>query len=538
MRTSSLVFPRSRALNAWLFFAALTIVHTWPIASAPSRLTLASADVSHSAWTMAWIDHAVVHQPLAIFDTNTFWPEQNTLTYAEPMFVPALFAAPVRMLGGSAVLAANVVMMVGLTLTAWSVWFVVARWTGSSGAGLVAGSLAAYNEHLIARLPHAVAPFVWTLPLVLYCADRTVLARSRPHAIWLTVLMALTAATSIYWLALAMTIAGAVAIVNLPVGRTRGLALAAGAIGAGALAAAPILWPYARVAATGTTRPIEMVEQFSATPAGYLASLSRLHAGWTASYFRDDTNVFFAGITAILLAIAGAATAKRLPDGSRRLTTLLLVGAAGVVLSFGPATTLYRTLYEWLTPLRGLRVAARFGYLYLLVMAMLAGYGIAWIVHRWPARSRTVVAVALALITLESLHAPLDVRPYRGVPPIYQVLRELPGDVHLAEVPFFPPDATHDNAEYILNSTAHWRSILNGYSGFTPDSYRRRTRSLWFFPEPWTIEEFRREGATHVMVHLERFGGEAEDVRRALPSLKGLELIAADGFGHLLYRVR
>jgi hypothetical protein len=280
-----------------------------------------------------------------------------------------------------------------------------------------------------------------------------------------------------------------------------------------------------------------MVEQFSATPSGYLASLSRLHAGWTASYFRDDTNVFFAGFTAILLAIAGVATARRLPDGSRRLMTLLLVAVVGVVLSFGPATTLYRALYESLTPLRGLRVAARFGYLYLLVMAMLAGYGIAWTVTRWPARARTVVAVALASITIESLHAPLDVRPYRGVPPIYQVVRELPGDVHLAEVPFSPPDATHDNAEYILNSTAHWRSILNGYSGFTPDSYRRRTRSLWFFPEPWTIAEFRREGATHVMVHLEKFGGEAGDVRRVLPVLEGLELIAADGLGHLLYRV-
>jgi hypothetical protein len=217
---------------------------------------------------------------------------------------------------------------------------------------------------------------------------------------------------------------------------------------------------------------------------------------------------------------------------------LLVVAATGVVLSLGPATPIYRALYEWLTPLRGLRVAARFGYLYLLSIAILAGYGVAWLTRCWPGRARAIVAVALAVTTIESLHAPLDARPYLGVPPIYEVVRDLPGDVHLAEVPFFPPDAMHDNAEYIVNSTAHWRSILNGYSGFTPDSYRRRTQSLWAFPEPWTIAEFRREGATHVMVHLEKFGGQAEDVRRALISLSGLELVAADGYGHLLYRVR
>lgn len=531
------MFSRSRALNAWLCFAALTVLHTWPIASAPSRLMLASADVSHSAWTLAWIDHALVHQPLAVFDTNTFWPERHTLTYADPMFGPALVAAPVRVFGGSALLAANIVMLVGLTLTAWSVWFVVTRWTGSAGAGLVAGALASYNEHLLTRLPQAVAAFVWTLPLIVYLADRLATRWSRRDAIWLALLIALTAATSIYWLAFAAVVVFAtIAVHALPVrGRTLGVAAVALA---GVVAAAPILWPYARVAAAGTTRPIEMVEQFSATPEGYLASQSRLHADWTATFFRDDTNLFFAGFAALLLAVIGVVAARRLPGASRRVAALVVVAVAGVVLSLGPATALYRTLYEWLTPLRGLRVAARFGYLYLLAIAMLAGYGVAWGTARGPARGRTIVVGALALITIESLHAPLDTRRYAGVPPIYQLVRDLPGDVRLAEVPFFPPDATHDNAEYILNSTAHWRSILNGYSGFTPDSYRRRTQTLWFFPEPWTIDEFRREGATHVMVHLEKFGGEAEDVRRVLPSLPGLELIAADGFGHLLYRVR
>ena len=44
-------------------------------------------------------------------------------------------------------------------------------------------------------------------------------------------------------------------------------------------------------------------------------------------------------------------------------------------------------------------------------------------------------------------------------------------DVVLAEMPFYPADAVFENAEYMVNSTAHWRPLMNGYSGYTPASY-------------------------------------------------------------------
>jgi hypothetical protein len=92
------------------------------------------------------------------------------------------------------------------------------------------------------------------------------------------------------------------------------------------------------------------------------------------------------------------------------------------------------------------------------------------------------------------------------------------------------------NAEYVLNATGHRTPIMNGYSGYTPDSYRRRAQWFWFFPEPWAIEAIRHEGATHVMVHLEQFGADAEGVRAVLARQRELELVASDAAGHLLYR--
>ena len=77
--------------------------------------------------------------------------------------------------------------------------------------------------------------------------------------------------------------------------------------------------------------------------------------------------------------------------------------------------------------------------------------------------------------------------------------------------------------------------IANGYSGFTPDSYRRRAQWFWFFPEPWAIATMPPEGITHVMVHLEQFGAEAPAVVATLATERRLELVASDG-DHRLYR--
>ena len=65
------------------------------------------------------------------------------------------------------------------------------------------------------------------------------------------------------------------------------------------------------------------------------------------------------------------------------------IGVAGVALSFGPALPGYAALYRWLPLLQGVRGAARFGFLALVAVAVLAGFGVAalaravWRARRW-----------------------------------------------------------------------------------------------------------------------------------------------------------
>ena len=88
----------------------------------------------------------------------------------------------------------------------------------------------------------------------------------------------------------------------------------------------------------------------------------------------------------------------------------------------------------------------------------------------------------VVLINLESLRAPMEYQPFRGIPGIYKLLATEPGPVVLAEQPFFPRQGIFLNGAYVLASTAHWRPLMNGYSGYTPESYQRYADAFWYFP--------------------------------------------------------
>lgn len=524
--------------RAAAIFIALAILHTWPLASAPQRLSLNhNADTQLNTWIVSWIAHTLPTHPTAFWRGNIFQPGEQALTFSEPLVVPALVGAPVSWLGGSPVLLFNLLLIAGLAATGLAAWWVVERWTGSPRAGLVAGALFAFNPHLLTRLPHLQAAHAWGLILTCYFADQALRRRGR----WwpLVILWPLVAATSLHWLLFA---AGAVALLavttTLETRSLTGLARLAAATVGGALLALPILWPHLT---EGVTRPLSQVADFSATPAGYLTSLSRVHQGWTARFFTTDLNVFFPGFTALGLAAAGVAGAFRRgasAEARSRTTWLIVLASAGLLLSLGIATPVYGWLYDLLPPLQGIRAAARFGMWSLLAVSVLAGAATAWLEQRLrPVLVPWVVTLLVAAVTVENLMAPIRTTPFTGIPKLYDLVADAPGPVLLAEFPAYPPELIFENGEYVLNATAHWRPIINGYSGVTPASYRERVATLWFFPERRAVDTLLALGATHAMIHLERFGNEAPSVIRALEGQPHLRLMAADGQGHRLYRV-
>jgi hypothetical protein len=421
------------------------------------------------------------------------------------------------------------------------------RWTRDPIAALLTGGTFAFNTHTLTRLAHVQALHIYGLPMALVATDRIITGARRRDGLWLAAWMIILAYTSGYLLVFASIMIATAMLVRMPEWLTRWRAVAVSgalAISVAALAILPLSIPYRRAATEqGMVRSLEAVADYSATPKGYLASAGTIHIStWSKGFFKDPVDSFFPGVALIVLAAIAVATIFR-RDSEQALTRsrvlmLIAIGAMGFVLSLGTGTPIYGWVYRIFPPMHGLRAAARFGNLFLLAMSVLAGFGLAALRRRMSSRTATAVGIAAILIAnAEALRAPFEYRRFTGIPHLYGLLAGQPRVV-LAEVPFYPRQAVFENAEYVLNSTAHWQPLMNGYSGYTPASYVGYANVFWYFPRAYAIDAMKRAGVTHVMVHPERFGHEAEGVIQTLNERNDFELMGVGSRGLRLYRLR
>jgi hypothetical protein len=529
---------RAHWWGAALLCLVLAILHTWPLATAPNRLARHdNADVMLNEWIVAWIQHQIVRDPLRLFEANIFYPSHDTLAFSEPLIVPALLGAPIRSLGGSPVLVHNVLTIAGLALTALAVYALVYAWTQESLPSLIAASGFAFSAHLLLRTTHLQALHAYGLPLALLAVDRLIVSQRTRDACWLALWLVVMAHTSLYLATFGIVLTVTAILIRWQDWAARWRSV----LGCLALTAAlsavlvlPLSVPYRRVAnEQGMMRSLANVTDFSATPRNYLNPRERF----------NELHSFFPGVSVLLLSCAAVILVWRSPArnrlSSRRVLMLLMVSLAGFVLSLGTNTPVYGWLYSAFPPLSGIRVAARFGLLVLLGLAVLAGIG-AWCIRRAALFGRWSTAMLVAIlvgVNAEAMRAPFEYRAFDGVPALYSLLAREPGPVVLVEQPFYPPEGIFENAEYVLNSTSHWRPVMNGYSGFVPASYREYVKTFWFFPREHAIEAMRRAGVTHVIVHTRRFGGDAQDVEDTIHKSPYFERLAVGSQGITLYRL-
>lgn len=528
----------------------MAVLHSWPLASGLGSLArLDNHDAELDTWIVAWVAHILPRAPLSLFEAPLFYPEHHSLAFSEHMLVPSLMGAPLLWAGLSPVFVYNVLIIAGFALSGWAMYLVMERWTGSRWAGVIAGLVYAFNAHVLTRFVHLQAQHVEFFPIMLFALDR-VLAVGKPrHIVLLAAAFVLQALCSNYMLVFCVYALVIAVIVRWPEsGRSPAFRLAiAGAISV--IALAPFLWPYYQVDQEyHLARPLDAVTQYNAGWRDYLVTGGRLHYAWWSHQFYENRTALFPGFTAAMLAVIAVISGRWRPSTSSgrpepvegrdpRVRMALAIGALGVAFSLGTSLPGFRFFYEFFPLFNGLRNVARWGWLLLAAVAILAGFGVAAL-ERMQLRSWRWLPVALCLlITVESIRTPVGFTPYQGIPRIYD---RLAAESHaiVAEFPFYGGASVSLNGPYVFANTRYFKPLLNGYSSFHPESFMTRARALNSFPSEAAMAELRVAHVTHLLVHTQqferRYGRAALD---AIDTVSQLEPIA-DENGIRLYRLK
>jgi hypothetical protein len=496
---------------AFFLFAALAVAHTWPLATQPGTLSRNdNGDTVLIEWSLAWVAHQLPRDPVHLFDANIFYPAKHALAFSEHLFTLAIMGAPLSWFGASPVLVYNILLLAGFTLTGWVTSLVVHHWTDDWTAGIVAGSVMAFNAHSLTRLPHLHASHLEFLLVTLLTLDRVLRRPTTGNALLFALCFVLDALTSNYHMVSALAAIAAAVVVRpsdwrgqrfRPVVRAL---LVAGAVSA--VCVFPFLLPYYRARVDyGLTRPLAEVSRYAASFNDYLATAGRLHyAIWSSRFYARARTALFPGVLPLALAMVGIHAGVAARD--LRVRMCLAFGIVGFLLSFGTSLPGYTLLYRAVPLLQGIRGTNRLGYLVIVAVAILSGYAVAYLRSRWAGRRWLAAAsiAAVAMVNAEAWRAPFEYLRYEGIPPIYDRLATERGAV-VVEFPLYPHRIYFANAPYMLNSTRHWKPLVNGYSAFIPPVYFRFLDVLANFPSRQALHALREAGVTHVVVHEDTF---------------------------------
>lgn len=538
-----------RAALVGATYCLLAVIVTHPLwlnldAAVPSDI----GDPLLNAWTLAWDAHALISDPMRLFDANIFFPLPNTLAYSEHMLATALLALPLQGVTGEPLVAYNASLLMSFSLGGLGMYLLCLRWTRCRSAAFLAGMAFAFAPYRLAAISHLQLLTLQWLPFSLLAFDWLVERAAGTHskarpatAAGLVVLFSALQVLSSWYLAVFSALVGGVYVLARLAATRRwahlGRALAWLAACGMALAAlvAPMAVRYLDVLPQlYAARPAEMAATLAARPGDFLAAAPLLRlAGPLTEYFRTrpgftEEHNLYPGLLIALLALVGLMTVgqrgSRAPR--RRLVRTLALAAMLVValaLTFdGP----HQALVSLVPPLGVVRVPVRWMIPATFALAGLAGYGLTWLMHViptcagmkwWINRShsapRVVGIIVGACLLAESIAVPLplaQVGSTREWAPVYGVLRELtlasdapPGAVvelplHVAPAPEYP------ETRRMLASRLGWWGLVNGYSGFTPPRQAALGEQLDGFPSARALAALRdlaASGVRYLVMH-------------------------------------
>jgi len=172
---------RGFGLATTIVFAALSLVWLRPLLStfatgylAPLRdpTPLGRADAMLTSWTLAWSSHALLTNPLGLFDANIFHPLRWTLAFSENPIASSLLVLPIHVVLGDPVVDHNALVVLSFVLNGLGTALLVRELGGRLPAAWLAGVLVAFSPFRFDTIGHVHALSTHWMPFAMLALVR------------------------------------------------------------------------------------------------------------------------------------------------------------------------------------------------------------------------------------------------------------------------------------------------------------------------------------------------------------------------------
>jgi hypothetical protein len=550
-----------------LGFSLLTLLMIYPLSLHLAEALQDTSDSLLNLWITNWQAHQLLTSPLHLFDTNIFYPYPNTLAYSEILFPNVLLSVPIFAFTDNSVLTYNLMFLLSFILSAFGLYLLAYRLSGSRYAALIAGLVFAFSPYRAGHLSQLQLLTMQWMPLALLYLDRYLGKRKAKDGLLFCAFFVAQCLSSFYY-AFYIGLTVGLYLLYYFVLRWRKISLSlilrlAFLGGLIALLVIPFARPYFQV-----NRDLG-VERTLSDLAAFSPNLRTLWKGY-----------LLPSLAAIVLALPGFFLPERKSPGSlsRRGNAVfyLVLALFGLAMALGPTLQVskglewpafpmpYRLFFDHFPGFKAMRAPGRFFSLTTLGLGVLAALGIAGLeralaslVRSSPSAIRyspSAIRVGFFLLVLY----PLLLRSWAHVevvfvergdrlPPVYRwlaqqpptVVVELPLAFRLADPPVVGPVEpgqvwpTYNLFRYQYFSTYHWQESIDGYSGFVPPQHGEIDWEMAHFPSERAISLLQGLDVEYVILHEALYRAYQPErwleIQQALPAFE--ELTLAKRFG-------
>ncbi len=507
----------------------------------------------------------------ANLNTNIFYPLTNTIAYSDTLWGQSFFVNPIIWITRNPILAENIAVILSFPLSALSMFLLSMYFTGNKMTSFASGIFYAFSYPRLSQIGHLPAITNQWLPLYLLYLFKFLNEGKKRYFILLCTWYLLSLTSSIYFGVFLVPITAIVLIVDI-VKRIKHNTLIA--YKSKMLTVVPIIipfiiilgisiFPYIRLKAEypQIKRSIDDLTHLRAEPVDYISVLPTSLISFTKLPINVNEHVLYPTLTVIILAIVGIR--RTLKKNKAIPWSFILICVASFVLSLGneyafsigPYSTgtiklPYYYLYTYVPIFQTVRVTARFSIFVILSLSMFSAWGIKEILVK--NNSKWIVCLILSVFFFEvwQTNTPYVTVPLENsIPRVYEWIKIQPEPMILAEVPvslfyhgrkmedqlYLPYVSLREQDVYALEtyriyfSAFHHKRLLNGYSGFLPDSYNRLAETLESFPAENTLDTMKRIGITHVIVHMWQYDDKRKaDIIQTLSASTRVSLVYSD----------